>query len=95
VKVLELFHVARSASRRAHQSSPRATSGDGLLSEFEIKFDSSLGVLGGGLDLARAKPGAPLHAIGPRLLWQRLQIRGEGPVLDANALGIIFSFTGA
>jgi hypothetical protein len=96
VEVLELFHVAplRFAAGLTYLHRP-ATSGDGLLSEFEIEFDSSLGVVLGADWTWRAKPGAPLLAIGPRLIWQRLQIRGDGPVLGANALGIIFSFTGA
>jgi hypothetical protein len=96
VEVLELFHVAplRFAAGLTYLHRP-ATSGDGLLSEFEIEFDSSLGVVLGADWTWRAKAGAPLLAIGPRLIWQRLQIRGDGPVLDANALGIIFSFTGA
>jgi hypothetical protein len=95
LEVLELVHVSplRLGAGVVYVHRP-AASGDGALADFDVKFESSLGMVLQAEWTWRARPGAPLIAMGPRLLWQKMQVRGGGPVIDANALGFVMSFTG-
>jgi hypothetical protein len=95
LEVLEAFHAdpLRLAAGIVYLHRPGA-SGKGVLSAFDVDFESSIGLVFEADWTWRAKPGAPLLAMGPRFVWQKLQVRGGGPVVDANAVGFVMSFTG-
>jgi hypothetical protein len=95
LEVVEVLHAnpLRFAAGVVYLHRP-GMSGKGVLAAFDVDFESSLGLVLEADWTWRAKPGAPLLAIGPRFVWQRLQVRGGGPVVDANALGFVMSFTG-
>ncbi len=69
--------------------------GKGVLSSFDVGFDSSLGGVVQAEWAFRSRRDASAWSVGPRFVWQRLQVRGGGKVLDANAVGLVVSFTGA
>jgi hypothetical protein len=95
LEVLEVVHVdpLRFAAGLVYLHRP-SLSGKGVLDAADTNFDSSLGVVLEADWTWRARPGAPLLGFGPRLILQKFQVRGGGPVFDANALGFVMSFTG-
>lgn len=94
LEVLEVFQAdpLRFAAGLVYLHRPML-SGKGVLDPVDTRFDSSLGLVVEAEWTGRARPGAPLLGFGPRFLWQRFQVRGGGPVFDANALGFVMSFT--
>lgn len=93
LEILETFHLApvRLSAGIVYLLAPRA-SGDGVLAGFDVDFENSLGlVLQGEWLLFHGERGA--MSVGPRFVWQKLQVKGDGPVLDASAFGAVMSFT--
>lgn len=68
-------------------------SGDGVLSEFDADFESSLGIVLQGEWVYPFRDGSGRFTIGPRFIWQKLQLTGGGPVIDANAVGAVLGFS--
>lgn len=66
-------------------------SGTGVLSPFDVQFESSLGVVLQAEWAFRSRAGA--LTLGPRFIWQKLQVSSTGQVIDANAFGFVLSFT--
>jgi hypothetical protein len=93
IELLEAVNVApfRFAAGVVYLHQP-STSGDGLLKDFNVKFDSSLGLVFQG-EWVLTSPGRLRISMGPRFVWQKLRVQGGGPVLDANALGGVVSFS--
>jgi hypothetical protein len=92
LELLEAVNVAplRLAAGIVYLHRP-STSGDGVLSDFDVDFESSVGlVLQGEWALTFVNGGGRL-SFGPRFVWQKLQVRGGGPVIDANALGAVLT----
>jgi hypothetical protein len=93
IEVLEAVNLAplRLAAGIIYLHQP-STSGDGVLKDFSVKFDSSLGLVFQG-EWVLAQAGRLRMSMGPRFVWQKLRIQGGGAVLDANAIGGVFSFS--
>jgi hypothetical protein len=94
IEVLEAVNVApfRLAAGLVYVPEPR-TSGSGVLSEFDVHFESSVGLVLQGEWVFSASRSGTRFSFGPRFVLQKLQVRGGGPVIDANALGAVLSFT--
>jgi hypothetical protein len=92
LEVLEAVNVApvRLAAGLVYLPRP-STSGDGVLAGFDVQFESSLGVVLQAEWVIPSRRGRV--SFGPRFVWQKLQVRGGGPVIDANAFGAVMSFS--
>lgn len=93
IEVLETFRAdpLRLSAGLVYVPGP-STKGDGLLAPYGgIEFDSSVGIVLQGEWLSPFKNGRGQISFGPRFIIQKFQVANGGPVIDANAIGLVMS----